>query len=120
MPAARAAAFADALQQARRLRLAGQGRAAMAALERAHVLGQARFGWHLRVHGQMLALACAGRDGREAAGQLLRIVLTPVGHLTGRLPPGNIGSSRVSAFQPMPVPPDLQRLLDDAPPPPRA
>lgn len=120
MHGARAAAFAEALQQARRLRRAGQAQAAMAALERAHVLGQTRFAWHLRVHVLMLALACAERDGREFAGQLLRIVLTPIGHLSGRLPLGNTGGSRVSAFRTMPVPPDLQRLLDDAAPPPRA
>jgi hypothetical protein len=86
-------------------------RAAFAHLERTH--GQMRFGRHLRVHLRMLRTAWMLRDGREVRGQLLRIVLTPIGHLTGRLPLGNTGTSKVSAFAPMPIPPELRRLLDD-------
>lgn len=111
-PSPRIAAFAAALSDARRQRAAGHTAAAFAALERAHVLGQRDFGRHLRVHLGMLRLAWAVRDGFEVRGQLLRLALTPLGHLTGRLPPGNTGSSKVSAFEPMVVPSDLARLLD--------
>lgn len=91
---------------------AGDRRSAFTLLERAHVLGQRCFGRHMRVHRQMLRVAWDGRDWREVRGQLLRLFLTPLGHLTGRLPVGNTGGSNVSAFAPMPVPPELQALLD--------
>ncbi|MCU0767904.1 MAG: DUF3703 domain-containing protein [Burkholderiaceae bacterium] len=43
----------------------------------------------------------------------MRLVLTPLGHLTGRLPAGNTGGSNISPFATLPVPPDVQRLLVD-------
>jgi Protein of unknown function (DUF3703) len=108
----RIAAF-DAAMASARERLAGNDpRQALAQLERAHVLGQRDFGRHWRVHVLMLRAAWALGDGREVRGQWLRLALTPLGHLTGRLPQGNTGRSNVSAFAPMDVPADLQRLLD--------
>ncbi len=95
-------------------RLAGNAKDAFAALERAHVLGQRAFIPHLRVHWQMLRLAWGNGDQRELRGQLMRIALVPVGHLFGRLPLGNTGGANVSAFQPMPVPPELERLMKDS------
>jgi hypothetical protein len=59
----------------------------------------------------MLAFAVAQRDWREAAGQILRLVLAPLGNLTGRLPFGNTGRSIVNAFAPMDIPPDLAVIL---------
>ena len=52
-------------------------------------------------------------DRREVAGQLMLIALVPMGHLVGRLPVGNTGGSNVSAFKPMAIPPDLERLIED-------
>ncbi len=70
-------------------------------LEAAHVLGQTSLPLHWRSHTAMLRYALALRDAREAAGQLLRLALVPLGHLLARLPLGNIGRSHVSAFRPM-------------------
>lgn len=81
------------------------------ALERAHILSQSSFRWHLRVHVQMLAFAVITINPREFVGQAARIALVPLGSLTGRIPIGNTGRSNVSAFRPMPLPADLQRLL---------
>ncbi len=81
------------------------------ALERAHMLGQRRFVRHLLVHLWMLRLGWAERDVLEVRGQLLRLVLVPLGHLSGRLPTGNTGSAKVSAFAEMPVAADLAPLL---------
>ena len=61
----------------------------------------------------MLRVGWRRGDMREVAGQLLRLVLTPLGHLTGRLPTGNTGGSNVSTFASLPVPADLQKLLAD-------
>lgn len=85
---------------------------AMSHLATAHILGQRNFRRHWQVHGWMLRVGMAQRNFREVVGQAFRLVLVPLGHLTGRLPVGNPGHARVSAFEPMPVPPDLQILLD--------
>jgi hypothetical protein len=109
----RAAAFEAALSQASQRLAAGDAAAAMESLERAHVLGQSDFGPHLRVHLRMLRFGFTLRDWREVRGQVLRIALVPVGHLLGRLPRGNTGAANVSAFAPMAIAPDIERLLDN-------
>lgn len=81
------------------------------ALEAAHVLGQALWVLHLRVHARMLGLAVQQRDGREAAGQCLRLVLTLPAHLLHRLPVGNIGRSTVPATLAMDPGPEVQALM---------
>jgi hypothetical protein len=110
---ARDQAFETAMATARGLLERGDARAAFAHLERAHVLGQTRFGRHLRVHLCMLRAGWMLRDGREVAGQLMRLALVPAGHLSGRLPIGNTGGASVNAFVAMPIPPELQRLIDE-------
>jgi hypothetical protein len=59
----------------------------------------------------MLRLALASHDGHEAVGQLLRIVVAGPGSAIGKYPVGNTGRATVPATLPMPVPPDLARLL---------
>ncbi|RZL07469.1 MAG: DUF3703 domain-containing protein [Rubrivivax sp.] len=83
-------------------------------LEAAHVVGQLHLRPHLQTHAHMLALAWRTRDWSEAAGQVLRLALVPLGHLSGRLPLGNPGRSTVSAFEPLPVRPELADLISRA------
>lgn len=83
-------------------------------LEAAHVVGQTRFLPHLRVHVLMLGVAWQTRDWPEAAGQIFRILLVPIGHLTGRLPLGNTGRSNISAFKTMTPNPEISQLISDA------
>jgi hypothetical protein len=80
-------------------------------LERAHILSQPLAGLHLRTHGAMLGASVRGRDGREVAGQLVRLILAVPGSVSGRYPVGNTGGADVSAFSPMAVPEDLRPLL---------
>jgi len=80
-------------------------------LERALILGQRYFLPHMQVHLYMLRIGWARRDGKEVLGQITRLLLTPLGHLAGRLPLGNTGGANVSAFQPMPIAPELDALL---------
>lgn len=80
-------------------------------LEAAHVVGQMRFLPHLRVHALMLHFARAARDWREVAGQIMRLMLVPLGHALGRLPIGNPGRANISAFQPVPVRPDIAHAI---------
>ena len=83
-------------------------------LEAAHVVGQLHIRPHLQTHAHMLGLAWRTRDWSEAAGQVLRLALVPLGHLSGRLPLGNPGRSTVSAFEPLPVRPELAGLIAQA------
>ena len=80
-------------------------------LERAHILGQRSTRLHVRSHIGMLGIAWRRRDAREITGQLTRIVAAA---LLSRLwvPVGNTGGANVSAARPMPVPSDLQAILD--------
>ena len=80
-------------------------------LEAAHIVGQRQFKAHAVSHWYMLKLAVRTRDWPESAGQLFRLFLVPLGHLTGRLPLGNTGRATVSAFDPMPVRGELRQLI---------
>ena len=97
---------------ARSARAVGDGAAEWHHLERAHILSQPLAVPHLRTHAAMLGAAVRRRDGREVAGQLLRLLLAVPGSLTGRYPVGNTGGADVSAFRPMPIPEDLRALLN--------
>ncbi|MFO0334489.1 MAG: DUF3703 domain-containing protein [Pseudomonadota bacterium] len=81
-------------------------------LERAHFLGQTSTIEHVRVHALMFAWALRQRNIRELIGQLLRIVGAATKTVFGLVPVGNTGGSNVSPFEPMPIPADLQRILD--------
>lgn len=80
----------------------------------AHVVGQQSISEHWQTHRAMLRFALDTKDYREAAGQLFRLALVPLGHLSGRLPIGNIGRTTVSAFVPMKLDPQLKKLITAA------
>lgn len=90
---------------------AGSTERAWLYLEAAHIVGQLHLRPHLQTHTHMLGLSLRTRDWPEAAGQMLRLALVPLGHLSGRLPLGNPGRSTVSAFEPLPVRPELADLI---------
>jgi hypothetical protein len=97
---------------------AGRLDAAFAHLERAHVLGQRYALPHARAHWGMLRVGWRRRDRRELAGQIVRLIVAAPASALGVLPLGNTGGANVSATRPMPIPPDLQSLLDlDSPQP---
>lgn len=83
-------------------------------LAAAHIVGQHDFSLHWQSHVAMLRFALELKDGAEAAGQLLRLALVPLGHLLGRLPTGNIGRATVSAFKPMALDQPLRQLILEA------
>jgi hypothetical protein len=80
-------------------------------LEEAHVLSQPWAVAHVRVHWRMLTLAVRTRDRDEVAGQVIRLIVAGPGSLVGRYPVGNTGRAGVGLTDPMPMPPDLARLL---------
>lgn len=95
----------------RKARAANDALAAWHSLERAHILSQSVLPLHLHAHGLMLAFAVSRREWREISGQVLRLLLAPLGALLGRFPIGNNGRASVSAFVPMPIPIDLQHVM---------
>lgn len=105
------AAHAWLMQRANAAAGAGQ---AWLYLEAAHVVGQLHLRLHLRTHTQMLNLSWRTRDWPEVAGQVFRLALVPLGHLSGRLPLGNPGRATVNAFAPMSVRPELTELITRA------
>ncbi len=84
--------------------------AAMHHLERAHILGQPWPGPHSWTHWTMLRVGLSVGDGREVAGQLLRLAGGGLLSMIGWLPDGNTGRARVSSLRPMPPPADLVEL----------
>lgn len=102
----------DKLQAAASAYRAGKLDLAFGLMEEAHVLGQRYFFPHWRTHAWMLRIGMARHDGREVAGQIGRLFVTPFGHLTGRLPIGNTGGADVSAFVSLPIPDHLQTILN--------
>ncbi|NGZ59966.1 MAG: hypothetical protein CV081_05625 [Nitrospira sp. LK265] len=80
-------------------------------LERAHILGQSFPIEHARTHWWMLKVGWRRRDFVEITGQIPRIVGSL---LFSRIwvPSGNSGGVRVSPFKSMPIPEDLQTLLN--------
>ena len=80
-------------------------------LERAHILGQSFPLAHARTHWWMLKVGWKRQDLVEITGQIPRILGAL---LFSRIwvPIGNTGGARVPPFQSMPIPEDLQRLLD--------
>ena len=81
-------------------------------LERAHILSQPLPVAHVRTHGAMLGAGLRRRDRREVVGQLVRLLVAGPGSAVGRYPLGNTGGANVSAVTPMPIPADLQAVLD--------
>lgn len=81
-------------------------------LERAHILGQAYPIQHTYVHYKMLSFGIHIKSSREVIGQIPRLLLGGVKSFVGKIPVGNTGGANVPPLQPMPIPEDLQQLLN--------
>ena len=80
----------------------------------AHIAGQTEMGLHWQTHAAMLRQAWQERDAREMTGQVMRMALIPLGHAFKRLPLGNSGRSRISAFEPMTINQLHSKLIEQA------
>ena len=80
-------------------------------LERAHILSQPWAWPHTKVHAVMLRQALRDRDGREAIGQVIRIVVAGPGSIVGRYPVGNTGRTTMALTEVAEVPADLDAIL---------
>jgi hypothetical protein len=107
-------AWSDERLAASAARRRGDLAGAWSRLERAHILSQPMAGPHVRTHLSMLLVAFRRRDRREVCGQLLRVCVAAPGSWSRRYPVGNTGGADVSAFRAMPIPEDLQAVLEHA------
>ncbi len=96
------------------LSAAGDSEGAFRHLERAHVLGQASTYKHKRIHWLMLKHGLRERDGKEIAGQILRIGGAATKTPLGIYPKGNTGGANVNPLRSMPIAPDLAEILESA------
>jgi hypothetical protein len=62
----------------------------------------------------MLLWGVRRRQLREVAGQVLRIVGAATKTAFGLVPTGNTGGSNVSPFRRLPIPLELQSIIDEA------
>ena len=92
----------------------GEAELAFRHLERAHVLGQAATVLHMRVHWRMFLWATRQRKPAEVAGQFWRLLGAALVTGIGWLPEGNTGGANVSGLRRIPIPDDLQRVIDAA------
>jgi Protein of unknown function (DUF3703) len=83
-------------------------------LERAHILGQGSTVQHVRVHWRMFLWGARQGKLGECLGQLPRVAGAATLTALGLVPHGNTGGSKVSSFQPMPLPPDLDARIQEA------
>jgi len=79
--------------------------------ERAHILGQKYTLPHIKSHIGMLRVGWLRKDLREIVGQCVRMVAALIFSKIW-VPIGNTGGANVSALRPMPIPEDLQQLLE--------
>lgn len=81
-------------------------------LERAHVLGQSFTIPHTRTHWWMLKVGFKKRHVREVIGQITRIIASLLFSKIW-VPLGNTGGANVNPLKPMPIPVDLQKILNE-------
>ena len=80
-------------------------------LERAHIVSQPDPWLHTQNHIAMFKFAVRQHDRREALGQVVRIIVSAPGSLSGRYPEGNTGRVAAGLMRPMPVPGDIASAL---------
>ena len=81
-------------------------------LERAHVIGQESTTQHVRVHWQMLLFSVRNKMPKEFLGQVFRVAGAASKTAVGLVPRGNTGGSNISPFKKLPIPDDLQVIID--------
>jgi len=90
----------------------GQWREGWHHLERAHVIAQPYPVEHTEVHWKMLLFGFRTKNSREVVGQLPRLLVGGVKSFVGHVPVGNTGGANVPPLRRMPIPAELQAIID--------
>jgi len=107
-------AIRNELALAESLETSGDLHLAFHHLERAHVLGQASTYEHTRIHWRMFKIAIRQSSPGEIWGQIIRIIGASTKTPFGIYPKGNTGGSNIWFFKTIPVPSDLQGILEES------
>jgi len=83
-------------------------------LERAHILGQPYPYHHSLVHWRMLLFGIRTKNTREIIGQVPRLLVGGVKSFVGVVPVGNTGGANVPPLKAMPIPDELQKIIEQA------
>ena len=102
------------LATAREAEAKGNAPLAFFHLERAHILGQRSTRLHVLTHWRMMWWGMRQQQPIEVVGQLWRIVGATLSTAIGLVPAGNTGGANVNGFRKMPVPEELQAIIDAA------
>ena len=105
-------AFDQEMSRCREFIAAGDFERAFQNLERAHVIGQTSVRAHAKTHWLMFKLEIQRRRIAAASGQAVRLVLGVIGSAIGVVPTGNTGGTDISMFKRLPIPRDLQEIID--------
>lgn len=82
-------------------------------LEMAHILGQPYPLEHTFIHWRMLQFGFRIKSIKEIMGQLPRLAVGGVKSFVGIIPVGNTGGADVPPMRPMPIPDELQAIIDN-------
>jgi hypothetical protein len=83
-------------------------------LERAHILGQPYPYHHSFVHWEMLIFGIKTKNLQEIIGQIPRLLVGGVKSFVGKIPVGNTGGADVPGLQPMEIPEELKKIINQA------
>lgn len=107
-----AQALVKEISQYTNARAKGDHQSCLHHLGRAHIISQYKWFHHFYVHFLMFEYSWGRKDRKEVFGQIIRIFATIPGHLFQRLPIGNTGWSNIPLTKKMPLPKDLEKLIN--------
>src|SRR5690606_23106831 len=81
-------------------------------LERSHIIGQSYPFHHTHVHWLMLKFGFREKNTKEIFGQILRLIFGGFKSFINYVPLGNTGGANVPPLKPMPLPDDIEKLLN--------
>ncbi|MDT0539762.1 DUF3703 domain-containing protein [Croceitalea sp. P059] len=81
-------------------------------LERSHIIGQSYPIEHTYSHWLMLKFGFRQKDTKEVIGQIIRLLVGGWKSFINHVPLGNTGGANVPPLKRMPIPNDIEKLLD--------
>lgn len=81
-------------------------------LERSHIIGQSYPFEHTYSHWLMLKFGFRQKNVKEVLGQVVRLLVGGWKSFINHVPLGNTGGANVPPLKRMPIPKDIEKLLD--------
>jgi hypothetical protein len=81
-------------------------------LERSHIIGQSYPIEHTYSHWLMLKFGFRQKDTKEVIGQIVRLFVGGWKSFINHVPLGNTGGANVPPLKRIPIPKDIEKLLD--------